>query len=51
MPSLGEPVTATTSSPTRRQPELVGQTLVVVGGSSGIGLETLGGLAPKGPTS
>lgn len=33
-------MTATAFSPTERQPELVGQTVVVIGGSSGIGLET-----------
>jgi NAD(P)-dependent dehydrogenase (short-subunit alcohol dehydrogenase family) len=33
-------MTATSSSPTERQPELVGQTVVVIGGSSGMGLET-----------
>ena len=32
--------TATTLSPTLREPQLVGQTVVVIGGSSGIGLET-----------
>lgn len=32
--------TATTASPTRREPELLGQTVVVIGGSAGIGLET-----------
>ena len=32
--------TATVASPTRREPELTGQTVVVIGGSSGIGLET-----------
>jgi NAD(P)-dependent dehydrogenase (short-subunit alcohol dehydrogenase family) len=31
---------ATTISTTRRQPELAGQTVVVIGGSAGIGLET-----------
>src|SRR5262249_4625161 len=31
---------ASTASPTRRAPELLGQTVVVVGGSAGIGLET-----------
>jgi NAD(P)-dependent dehydrogenase (short-subunit alcohol dehydrogenase family) len=31
---------ATTASPTAREPELRGQTVVVIGGSSGIGLET-----------
>jgi NAD(P)-dependent dehydrogenase (short-subunit alcohol dehydrogenase family) len=33
-------VSATSLSATERQPELVGQTVVVIGGSSGIGLET-----------
>ena len=32
--------TATTASPTLREPQLLGQTVVVIGGSSGIGLET-----------
>src|SRR5262249_38806583 len=32
--------TVTTSPPIRREPELLGQTVVVIGGSSGIGLET-----------
>jgi len=32
--------TATTASLTQREPELVGQTVVVIGGSAGIGLET-----------
>ena len=32
--------TATTVSPTRREPQLLGQTLVVIGGGFGIGLET-----------
>jgi len=32
--------TAATASPTRREPELLGQTVVVIGGSAGIGLET-----------
>lgn len=32
--------TATTASATQREPELLGQTVVVIGGSSGIGLET-----------
>src|SRR5262250_4014486 len=31
---------ATTVSPTLREPQLLGQTVVVIGGSSGIGLET-----------
>jgi NAD(P)-dependent dehydrogenase (short-subunit alcohol dehydrogenase family) len=31
---------ATTASPTRREPELLGQTVVVLGGSAGIGFET-----------
>src|SRR5262245_26728040 len=30
----------TSASPTRREPELRGQTVVVIGGSAGIGLET-----------
>jgi NAD(P)-dependent dehydrogenase (short-subunit alcohol dehydrogenase family) len=30
----------TTASPTRREPELLGQTVVLIGGSAGIGLET-----------
>jgi len=29
-----------TTAPVRRQPELAGQTVVVIGGSSGVGLET-----------
>jgi NAD(P)-dependent dehydrogenase (short-subunit alcohol dehydrogenase family) len=33
-------ITATTAVSPRREPELVGQTVVVIGGSSGIGLET-----------
>jgi NAD(P)-dependent dehydrogenase (short-subunit alcohol dehydrogenase family) len=32
--------TATTASPMQREPELLGQTVVVIGGSAGIGLET-----------
>jgi NAD(P)-dependent dehydrogenase (short-subunit alcohol dehydrogenase family) len=32
--------TATTASPNQREPELLGQTVVVIGGSAGIGLET-----------
>ena len=32
--------TATTASPNQREPELFGQTVVVIGGSAGIGLET-----------
>jgi NAD(P)-dependent dehydrogenase (short-subunit alcohol dehydrogenase family) len=31
---------ATTASPNQREPELLGQTVVVIGGSAGIGLET-----------
>ena len=34
--------TATTGCPTLREPQLLGQTVVVIGGSSGIGLETAG---------
>lgn len=33
-------MTVTTSGSTRREPELVGQTVVVIGGSAGIGFET-----------
>jgi NAD(P)-dependent dehydrogenase (short-subunit alcohol dehydrogenase family) len=32
--------TTTTAAPIRREPELLGQTVVVIGGSAGIGLET-----------
>jgi NAD(P)-dependent dehydrogenase (short-subunit alcohol dehydrogenase family) len=32
--------TATITAPARREPELLGQTVVVIGGSAGIGLET-----------
>jgi NAD(P)-dependent dehydrogenase (short-subunit alcohol dehydrogenase family) len=32
--------TAATANPARREPELLGQTVVVIGGSAGIGLET-----------
>ena len=32
--------TVTIHSPTHREPELLGQTVVVIGGSGGIGLET-----------
>ena len=32
--------TATSDTPVRREPELLGQTVVVIGGSAGIGLET-----------
>ena len=32
--------TATTASPTKHEPALLGQTVVVIGGSAGIGLET-----------
>ncbi len=31
---------ATATLPLRREPELIGQTVVVIGGSAGIGLET-----------
>ena len=33
-------ITATTAVPTQREPELLGQTVVVIGGRGGIGLET-----------
>ena len=32
--------TATATLPIHREPELLGQTVVVIGGSAGIGLET-----------
>jgi NAD(P)-dependent dehydrogenase (short-subunit alcohol dehydrogenase family) len=32
--------TASTSVPVQREPRLLGQTVVVIGGSAGIGLET-----------
>jgi NAD(P)-dependent dehydrogenase (short-subunit alcohol dehydrogenase family) len=32
--------TATSTSPTQREPQLLGQTVVVIGGTAGIGLET-----------
>jgi NAD(P)-dependent dehydrogenase (short-subunit alcohol dehydrogenase family) len=32
--------TQTVAQPTAREPELLGQTVVVIGGSAGIGLET-----------
>jgi NAD(P)-dependent dehydrogenase (short-subunit alcohol dehydrogenase family) len=32
--------TTTTAVSTQREPELLGQTVVVIGGSAGIGLET-----------
>jgi len=32
--------TATTALPSQREPELLGQTVIVIGGSAGIGLET-----------
>jgi NAD(P)-dependent dehydrogenase (short-subunit alcohol dehydrogenase family) len=41
-------VTATAFSPTERQPELVGQAVVVIGGSSGVGLETARRARPEG---
>jgi NAD(P)-dependent dehydrogenase (short-subunit alcohol dehydrogenase family) len=33
-------MTSTIASPIQREPELLGQTVVVIGGSAGIGLET-----------
>ncbi len=32
--------TATTTAPAQREPQLLGQTVVAIGGSSGVGLET-----------
>jgi NAD(P)-dependent dehydrogenase (short-subunit alcohol dehydrogenase family) len=40
--------TATTVSPPLREPQLLGQTVVVIGGSSGIGLETTRGVRAEG---
>lgn len=42
--------TASTVSPTRRELELAGQTVVVIGGSAGIGLETARLARSKGAT-
>ena len=42
--------TATAVSPTQRAPELSGQTVVLIGGSSGIGLETARQLGAQGMT-
>jgi NAD(P)-dependent dehydrogenase (short-subunit alcohol dehydrogenase family) len=41
---------ATSTSPTQRKPELVGQTVVVIGGSAGIGLETARRARAEGAT-
>jgi len=40
--------TATTTLPIRRDPELLGQTVVLIGGSAGIGLETARRARPEG---
>ena len=42
--------TATAPSPIQREPELLGQTVVVIGGSSGIGLETARRTRAEGAT-
>jgi NAD(P)-dependent dehydrogenase (short-subunit alcohol dehydrogenase family) len=42
--------TATTAVPARREPELLGQTVVVIGGSAGIGLETARRARAEGAT-
>ena len=42
--------TATRVSPTLREPQLLGQTVVVIGGSAGIGLETADEHALRGPS-
>ena len=39
-----------TATPTQREPELLGQTVVVIGGSAGIGFETAGEHGLRGPT-
>jgi len=38
-------------SPAQHEPELPGQTVITIGGSSGIGPETAGEHAPREPTS
>ena len=43
--------TVTTPSPIRREPELLGQTVVVIGGSAGIGLKRPDERARREPTS
>ena len=43
--------TATTASPIQREPELRGQTVVVIGGSAGIRLETARWAGAEGPLS
>jgi NAD(P)-dependent dehydrogenase (short-subunit alcohol dehydrogenase family) len=40
--------TATVAPPTEREPELLGQTVVVIGGSAGIGLDTAGRARAEG---
>jgi NAD(P)-dependent dehydrogenase (short-subunit alcohol dehydrogenase family) len=42
--------TAATANPNRREPELLGQTVVVIGGSAGIGLETARRASLEGAT-
>jgi NADP-dependent 3-hydroxy acid dehydrogenase YdfG len=43
--------TATSSTVAQREPELLGQTVVVIGGSAGIGLETARRAEPREPKS
>jgi NADP-dependent 3-hydroxy acid dehydrogenase YdfG len=43
--------TETVATPVAREPELLGQTVVVIGGSAGIGLETAKRARAEGPTS
>ncbi len=43
--------TTTTPVSTRREPELAGQTVVMIGGSAGIGLETARRARAEGQTS
>jgi hypothetical protein len=40
-----------TTATTERQPELAGQTVVLIGGSAGMGLERPAGRGPRAPTS
>ena len=42
--------TAPTGHPTQREPQLLGQTVVVIGGSAGIGLETARRARPRART-
>ena len=41
---------ATTTFPIQREPELLGQTVVVIGGGADVGLERPGAHAQRGPS-